>query len=103
MWIKLLFVALCGYAASAAKVPDWLVTNIDTPTTLSNSTRRTMVLSNGLISREFTIVPDFGTVDFYSFREKSSALRAINPEAIIALGNLNCLYIQIIICRYSKV
>ena len=86
MWTGVLFAGLLACATNGAKVPDWLVTQIDTPTTLTNSSRGTLVLSNGLIYREFTLIPDFGTVDFYSFKEKSSALRAINPEAIIALG-----------------
>ena len=67
-------------------IPDWLVTKINTPTTLTKTSEGTLLLSNGLISREFVTTPDFGTVDFYSYREQSSALRAINPEAIIALG-----------------
>ena len=97
----MLFAGLLACATNGAKVPDWLVTQIDTPTTLTNSSRGTLVLSNGLIYREFTLIPDFGTVDFYSFKEKSSALRAINPEAIIALGKSFSIFCQLFTLSFS--
>ncbi len=80
-----LLIILTSYIG-ADMIPDWLVTKINTPTTLTKTSEGTLLLSNGLISREFVTTPDFGTVNFYSHREQSSALRAINPEAIIALG-----------------
>ncbi len=88
MWIELVVIAASVCSALTVRVPDWLVTKIDTPTQLTNTSRGTLLLSNGLIQREFHMVPDFGTVDFYSIREQSSALRAINPEATIALGEM---------------
>ena len=101
MWTGVLFAGLLACATNGAKVPDWLVTQIDTPTTLTNSSRGTLVLSNGLIYREFTLTPGFGTMDFYSFREKSSALRAINPEAIIALGKSYSFFCRPLTLSYS--
>ncbi len=72
--------------SSTSRLPDWLISDITWPTTLTNTTQGTLLLSNGLVAREFALRPDFGTVDLYSFAEKSSALRAINPEAIVSLG-----------------
>ena len=47
-----------------------------------------LILSNGLISREFTLIPDFGTVDFRSESQKRSILRAISPEAYVTLDGI---------------
>ncbi len=48
----------------------------------------TLTLSNGLISRVFTLTPDFGTVDFQSLTEENSILRAISPEAFITINGI---------------
>ena len=42
-------------------------------------------LSNGLISRDFVTEPNFGTLDFYSFEDDSSILRAFTPEAMVEI------------------
>ena len=42
-------------------------------------------LTNGLISRKFSIYPGFATIDYYSYEKKSSLLRAIQPEAIVKI------------------
>ncbi len=48
----------------------------------------TLTLSNGLISRVFTLTPDFGTVDFRSLTTGKSILRAISPEAFITIDGI---------------
>ena len=70
-------------------LPDWLVTDITTPTQLVKTPRGTLSLNNGLVSREFTLTPDFGTVDYYSMERDCSLLRAISPEAVIALDGVH--------------
>lgn len=43
-------------------------------------------LTNGLITREFILSPDFGTVDFRSLTTGKSILRAIYPEAYVTIN-----------------
>ena len=57
-------------------------------TTLTKTNHGSLVLSNGLIAREFVTSPDFSTIDFYSFVKESSLLRAINPEAVIGVNGV---------------
>jgi hypothetical protein len=57
--------------------PDWLVTSVTTPTQLNNVAPGKFRLTNGLISRDFVISPDFATVDFFSHEKQQSILRAI--------------------------
>ena len=78
---------LCNLV-EGSKFPDWLVTKIQTPVTLNKTPYGTILLSNGLIAREFTISPGFTTVDFYSFEKQSSLLRALSPEGTIRLDGV---------------
>ena len=48
----------------------------------------TLVLSNGLISRTFTVFPDFGTIDYQSLVMGKSMLRAITPEAYVTINGV---------------
>ena len=61
--------------------PDWLVTKVTNPTTLTKTPQGTLLLSNGLIAREFGVTPDFFTIDYFSYEKNSSLLRAVGPEA----------------------
>ena len=47
-----------------------------------------LVLSNGLISRTFTLSPAFGTTDYLSHVANRSLLRAINDEAELTLDGV---------------
>lgn len=73
---------------ACAKFPDWLISDIKLPTTLTKTNEGNLILTNGLISRVFSINPDFTTVDYYSHKEQSSILRALNPEAVIGLDGV---------------
>lgn len=44
-------------------------------------------MDNGLIMREFTTSPAFGTIDYVSLCAKKSLLRSLNPEGYIVLDN----------------
>jgi len=63
--------------------PDWLVTKVTTPTQLVQVKPDQIRLTNGLISRDFLLQPDFVTIDFYSHEKRQSLLRAISPESVI--------------------
>ena len=69
-------------------LPDWLVTDIDIQTKLVKLDSKTIRLTNGIISRDFSISPDFTTVNYYSHEKQSSLLRAISPEALISLDGI---------------
>jgi len=71
-----------------ARIPDWLITDVKTPTTVTKTENGNLLLTNGLIRREFSIHPDFTTVDYYSIEKQASLLRAISPEATISLDGI---------------
>lgn len=54
--------------------------------TLTTPDNSTLVLSNGLITRQFLISPNFGTVDYRSESTGRSLLRYIGTEATITLA-----------------
>ena len=63
------------------RIPDWLITKIDYPAEiLENTEDRTLILTNGLVSRTFLYSPGFATIDLYSHEKNSSVLRAIDVE-----------------------
>ena len=72
----------------ATNAEDWLINKIEIPTQLLKIDKNTICLSNGLVSRYFSLVPDFVTIDFYSNELESSILRTVNPEATIMLDNV---------------
>ena len=72
-----LFATLCAIVVNGQPFPDWLVTQITTPTELLSIGSGRYRLTNGLIAREFVTTPDFATTDFYSYERKQSLLRAI--------------------------
>ncbi len=69
-------------------IPDWLVTKVTTPTCVTKTPKGNLKIDNGLIYREFTLNPDFATVDYFSYEKESSLLRAISPEAVISLDDV---------------
>ena len=85
--MQLLFVAALFFLVAKA---DWLITAPNVPVTFVPSTSGTsMVLSNGLITREFQIQGGFGTVQFFSHIVNRSLLRCVEPEAMITLDNVS--------------
>lgn len=68
--------------------PDWLVTSIKNPANVSTTPKGTLVIHNSLIAREFSMKPDFTTVDYYSFDKEASILRALGPEAVVTLDGI---------------
>lgn len=86
-----LFLAVCFHLlvdGTIGTFPDWLVTKVTTRTKLIDVAPNTIRLTNGLISRDFLLKPDFVTVDFYSHEKQSSILRAVSPESVVNLDGL---------------
>ena len=76
---------------SSAVATDWLVDQIETPSTVSewqspvaDPVFNAVELGNGLVSRVFSTTPDWATVDFRSYLDcpasGASMLRAVGPE-----------------------
>jgi hypothetical protein len=68
---------------------DWLIDQIDEKTVITVVPSGRLILTNGLISREFILDPDFATVDFRDLHTtNSSLLRCVKPEAVITLDGI---------------
>jgi hypothetical protein len=85
-WIALLFFA----ETVKATRKDWLlVENAGIPSSVLQVCWQDglcgLELSNGLLTRRFTLQPGFGTVDF--LEKDKSMLRAIEPEATLVLNS----------------
>ena len=83
-WLAVAAVAV----VASASVPDWLVTTITQPVEFQQLDSTTYQLTNGLISRIFTLSPDFGTINFYSYTAEASLMRAIYPEAMVTIDGV---------------
>lgn len=64
---------------------DWLVDPIVANTGLYQTEEGHLVLSNGLVSRTFTLQPNVASVGLEEFRNNTSYLRSIRPEAMVSI------------------
>ena len=75
--------ALCGQTIEA----DWLVTQIKEPVKIEKRLDgKEIVLSNGLISRTFRLVPNAATIAYDNLMKGESIIRGVKPEAIVELN-----------------
>lgn len=75
-----------GAIAAGAKTPDWLVTNVTTPTTaVVSEDGKDLVLSNGLIRRTFRLGPNAATIAYDNLMTGDSILRGVKPEAVVEI------------------
>jgi len=82
--ITTLFVVLM--VSSDAIGSDWLVRQIKEPVEIEKRLEgREIVLSNGLISRTFRLMPNAATVAYDNLMTGESIIRGIKPEAIVEL------------------
>ena len=107
--VILVMVVACKAASTKDKIDtkgldtgaqkDWLVHKIDTPVTIqpwagpaADPKFQALELTNGLISRVFSTVPSWATLDFRTYLDSStpgagaSILRAIKPEARVQIS-----------------
>ena len=85
-----LVACLVWVAGVSAVPPDWLVTEVTAPVTLTTNADGSLSLSNSLLTRTFAVQPGFGTVDFVAeasaTREnRESMLRSVVAEALVVL------------------
>ena len=90
LMLLLLIATAGGLLVNSQPFPDWLVTDISMSTQLVHLGTHRYRLTNGLISRDFLIYPDFATVEFYSHEKKQSVLRAIRLVLSIACDCHHC-------------
>lgn len=83
LFILLLSITL--ETGSSKRPADWLVTDVTISSSLTKTQHGSLLLSNGLIFREFQLSPDLYTVDYYDYGTQSSILRAVGPEAVVSL------------------
>jgi hypothetical protein len=65
---------------------DWLIQASDLKSKIYRSENNCLVLSNGIISRTFSVIPNGATVGFDNIVNNVSLFRAVKPEAIIKIG-----------------
>lgn len=64
---------------------DWLTTAVQAPADLYQTPEGYLVLSNGLVSRTFTLQPNVASVGLEELTTQTSYLRSIRPEAEIVI------------------
>ncbi len=67
---------------------DWLIDNPNAKAKLYEANDGKIVLSNGLVSRTFTIIPNGATVGLDLLSTNESFLRSVRPEAEIEIDGL---------------
>ena len=88
--LTLTFITIClisflSYKAEA----DWLVEPTKIPARVEKSADgKELVLTNGLISRRFRLVPDAATIAFDNLMTGQSMLRGVKPEAQIEIDGV---------------
>ena len=83
-----LAITLILFVQNSETFPDWLIEDIGIKSRLRILPNNIIELTNGLISRQFTLKPGFATIDLFSHERKSSLLRAIQPEAVIWIDEI---------------
>jgi hypothetical protein len=68
---------------------DWLVQKVNSVSAIYKDKDGNLVLSNGLVSRTFTLKPNTATVELENLHTGESFLRAIKPEAEIKINGIN--------------
>jgi len=62
---------------------DWLIRPLSAfPETRVSVSDSEIAIENGILTRKFALFPGFFTSDYYSHEDRSSLLRALNPEVI---------------------
>ncbi len=67
---------------------DWLVDAVDKKTSLFKTSDGKLVLSNGIVTRTFTVQPNCATVGLDHLVNNESFLRSVRPEAEVEIDGL---------------
>jgi hypothetical protein len=83
-WISILLLA-AGCSVNSNQKADWLLDGSRYKASVEENKGR-VTISNGLVSRTFSLSPDGATISFRNIMTGSELLRAIKPEAILTLN-----------------
>jgi hypothetical protein len=87
LWI-LVLLTLTSCAKNISQKPDWLLDGSSYKSEVREKDG-VVTISNGLISRSFSLSPDGATIGFSNLMTGNELIRAIKPEAILTInGNL---------------
>ncbi|HWD00614.1 MAG TPA: hypothetical protein VG456_27850 [Candidatus Sulfopaludibacter sp.] len=76
-------------AAAQAVTADWLITPlIRAARAYRSESGKELILTNGLIRRNWRISPDAATVSFTNLRTRESLLRGVKPEAVVEINGV---------------
>ncbi|AWW33261.1 alpha-galactosidase [Echinicola strongylocentroti] len=64
---------------------DWLIDNSKAKAQVYRNGKDHLVLSNGLIARTFTLVPNLATIDYSNLMTGETLLRAVSSEGVLTL------------------
>lgn len=68
---------------------DWLVDPINAKTDIFKTSEGYLVLTNGLVSRTFTLQPNVASIGLDELRNSTSYLRSIRPEATVVIDGFH--------------
>jgi hypothetical protein len=84
-----LLLTVCYLNGKTQQQQDWLIHTIKTKASIKKTVDgKKIILSNGLLKREFVLSPDIACVDFTNLINGQQLLRAIKPEARITIDGI---------------
>jgi hypothetical protein len=84
LWISILILA-AGCSGNINQKADWLINGSIYKATVEEK-KGNVTMSNGLVSRTFSLSPDGATISFRNIMTGTELLRAIKPEAILTIN-----------------
>lgn len=67
---------------------DWLIEQVNTKTDLYENESGQLVLSNGIVSRTFSVKPDGATIGLDLLSSNESFMRSVRPEAEVVIDGI---------------
>lgn len=68
---------------------DWLITHPEQKAVVSRKGDQDLIISNGLISRTFRVIPSAATISLKNLVTSEEYIRAVSPEAEVVIDGLN--------------
>ncbi|MBK6283838.1 MAG: hypothetical protein IPF54_15375 [Draconibacterium sp.] len=72
----------------SAQSSDWLLGNFSEKSKLETKNESTLILTNGLISRTFSISPNGATIGFDNLVTEETLIRSVRPEALVEIEGI---------------
>ena len=79
---------LCILLNASGQSNDWLLGNFQEKSNLEKTNNDQLILTNGLISRTFSMVPNGATIGFDNLINGESVIRSVRPEAIVEIDGI---------------